>query len=253
VIKRFAMVIGSCFLLFQIAAFGQVRLGITVPRRSFVVGEPIAATVVLQSQSVIPLVFGNEHHNAELFLEIVSSSTGRGQPLRKRVSRDLVLMPRESFRDVVEVTSIFDFLAGGNYRLSVVVVHEGMSYRSPIFVFDVVPGIEMQSLRQMLPGYRDIEVVYSFRYATREGREDAYMVIESSDGRSLFGTFTLGPLLRLYRPMIRSRADGSVVVVHQSGRNRFTRSIFSRGSRRGGICRSASFPAGWLCLSDAER
>ncbi|MFU8779799.1 MAG: hypothetical protein ACNA71_02085 [Kiritimatiellia bacterium] len=226
-IKRCFVLIGGCLLLFQAGAFGQVRLDIAVPRRSYVVGEPITATLALQSQSTMPLVFGGEHHNAALFLEIRSSHTGRGAPDRRTVSRDFVLMPRSTYRDVVEVTSIFDFLAGGNYRMSVVVVHAGISYRSPLVVFDVVPGIEMQSFRQMLPGYDDIEVVYSFRYATRAGREDAFMVIESSDGRTFFGTFALGPLLRLYQPMVRARSDGSIVAVHQSGRNRFTRSIFA--------------------------
>lgn len=220
--------VGTCMLFLGILpVMGQVHMGITLPRRSYVVGESIAATVVVQSQSPMPLVLGREHHNAELLLEISSNQGGRGrQPERKRVQRDIVIMPGTTMRDIVEITSLYNFLGPGNYRLHAVLLHEGAGYLSATFAFDVVRGIEMRALRQMLPGYSDIELVYSFRYASREGREEAFMVIESPDGRSLFGTFALGPLLRLYQPVIRARADGTVAVVHQSGRNRFSRSIF---------------------------
>jgi hypothetical protein len=190
------------------------------------VGESVTATIELQSQSSIPFVFGSEHHNAELFLEIAPIHAGTGVPDRRPVTRDIILMPRNTHRDVVEVSTIFDFLRPGNYRLNVLVRHEGMLFRSVFFAFDVVSGIELLSFRHVLPGYHDVEAVYSFRYATRDGREDAFMVIETPDGRSIYGTFALGPLLRLYQPIIRAREDGSIVAVHQSGNNRFTRSAF---------------------------
>ncbi len=219
----------SCGMLFflQAGAMGQVRLGVTVPRRSFVLGEPIMATLTLQNQSMRPLVVDRDHYNAELFVEVSGGSLGRrNAPVRRRVYRDFVIMPNASIRDVVEITSLYEYLGPGNYQLNVVMHYEDRSFYSEPFAFDIVSGLEMRSFRQMLPDYSDIELIYSFRYATREGREEAFMVIQSADGRSLYGTFSLGPLLRLYRPVIRARDDGSVVVVHQSGHNRFSRSIF---------------------------
>lgn len=205
---------------------GQVRMGISLPRRSFLVGESVAANLVIESQTPLPLVLGPEHHNAELMLELVSTRQGPGgQPERRQVQRDAVVMPGTQMRDVVEITSLYNFLAPGNYRVTAVLFHEGSSFRSVPFAFDVVRGIEMKSLRQMLPGYSDVELIYSFRYASRDGQEQAFLVIESADGTALYGTFVLGSLLRLYQPLIRARVDGTVVVVHQSGRNRFSRSV----------------------------
>ena len=219
----------SCCLLLLVQAhgFGQVRLGVNLSRRSYIVGESITATLTIESQSTIPLVLGRDYHNAELYLELSGGRHGtRGLPDRRRVQRDLVIMPGSALREVVEITSLYTFLRPGNYRVNAVLVQEGRSFHSATFAFDVISGIEMRSFRQMLPGYSDIEIVYSFRYASREGREEAFMVIQSSDGRSLYGTFRLGPLLRMFQPVFRRREDGSIVVVHQSGRNRFSRSIF---------------------------
>ncbi len=225
-----------CLLLLSTSAVGQVRMGLQLARRSYVVGEPITATIRLESQSRVPLVLGRDG-NAELMLEMTGGSLGRRSiPERKRVSRDLVIMPGSTIREIVEVTSLYSFLGPGNYRLNALVLHDGRSFYSSTFAFDVVSGIELRSFRQMLPGYGDREVEFSFRYATREGREEAFMVIQSPDGRSLYGTFALGPLLRMYRPVIRARDDGSVVVVHQSGSNRFSRSIFEV-ERTGAILR----------------
>ena len=231
------MGIACCLLIMlNVQAMGQIRLGLDLSRRSYIIGEVITATVRLESQSREPLVFG-EDANAELFMEISGGSLGsRGMPVRRRVSRDMVVMPGNSIRDIVEITSLYTFLGPGNYRANAVLVHEGRSYRSQTFAFDVNSGIEMRSFRQTVPGYRDREAVYSFRYASRDGREEAFMVIQSPDGRSLYGTFSLGPLLRMYRPVIRARDDDTVVVVHQSGNNRFSRSIFEV-ERTGAIMR----------------
>ncbi len=219
----------SCILLFllQASAVAQVRLGVNLSRRSFVLGEAITATMTLQNQSPVPFVLDREHYNAELMLELSGGSLGRrGLPVRRRVYRDFVIMPNATIRDLVEITSLYEYLGPGNYQVDLVMNFDGRTFHSATFVFDIVPGIEMRSFSQMLPGYLDVEVNYSFRYASREGREEAFMVIQSADGRSLYGTFALGPLLRLYRPVIRARDDGSIVVVHQSGRNRFSRSVF---------------------------
>lgn len=209
-------------------AQGQVQVGISLPRRSYMVGETITARIAIQSQSAVPLVFGKDYHNAEMFLEVGAPRSGRNLAAeRKRVQRDLVIMPGMSARDVIELTSLYEFLRPGNYRVLLVVRLDGVSYTSDAFAFDVERGIEMTSLRHMIQGYAEPAVLFSLRYTTRDGREDAFMVIKSAEGESLFGTFSLGPLLRIYNPMIRLRPDGTVAVIHQSGINRFTRSIFA--------------------------
>ncbi len=208
-------------------AQAQIRVAATLDQRSFVVGEPIMVTATIENQTSVPLVFGSQYHNADLFLEVSRTrSIGPAESNRRRVQRDTVLMPRSQMRELIEATTIYTYLQAGNYRLRVIVKHEGYTYSSQPFVFDVASGIEMQSLRHMLPYYDDIELRFSVRYANRSGREEAFFVIESPALRDWYGTYALGPVLRIYQPAIRVREDGRVVVVHQSGRSRFTRSTF---------------------------
>lgn len=231
---RQAGLVGLVVLLGQ-GAQAQIRVGAQLERRSFVVGESITVRTTMENQFSVPLVLGKEDGNTEMLLEI-SSSRSSGPPERNRrlVKRDLVIMPREKARGVIEATTLFSYLEPGSYRIRLVLRHEGSTYSSQPYDFDVVNGMEMTSLWHIMSGYDDVEMRYSVRYANREGREEAFFVIERPSTATWFGTHGLGPILRVYRPLIRMVDDGNVVVVHQSGRNRFTRSTFSvdrNGSR----------------------
>lgn len=212
----------------HLCCYGQVRLGVSLPMRTYMIGESIAADVILENQGTVPLVFGQEHQTAELLVELRSKAGNQRswQPAAKKIRREVVLMPGSTIRDVVELTSLYDYLAPGSHQVSIVVDYAGSRFSSKSFGFDVIRGMEMASYQTVLPGYQDMRVVYSLRYASREGREVAFMVIESEDGRRLYGSFMLGTVVRLFKPVIQA-SRGNVVAVHQSGRNRFTRSVFN--------------------------
>lgn len=222
----------ACVLLSGLAwlacadASAQIRLGITLEHRSYMVGEVCAAKIVIQNQINTPLVFADVYHNAELFVELVSDgSIDLPEAARRSVSRDLVIMPGGEATELVEISSLFDLKKPGGYRLRAMLRYEDSLFRSNPIAFDLVTGVEILSVKRSLSGYYDIELDYSLRYWRRSDSVHAFLVVRDSSSGSIYGTFFLGPILPVNAPAIRFDEKGRAVVVHQSGRNRYTRSV----------------------------
>lgn len=206
---------------------GQVQLGAELEGRTFMVGEAVVANIAIRNFSPEPLVFDDENHNAELRLEVRQHRSGiPPEAGRFAIRRSKVLMPGETIRDIVEVSSIYDFWEAGTYQIRLLLTHASQTYASKAFVFDMVNGIEITSARYPVSGYETLWIDYSLRYMGRDLREEAFLIIKPSGSTDLIGSFSLGPVLRVTHPVIEMRPNGNVVVVHQSGRNRFTRSVF---------------------------
>ncbi len=207
-------------------AIAQIELQLSLEDGSYIVGEAFAARVRIRNELDVPLVFDDDYRNAELFVELVrDKAAGVSESDRKTISRQTVIMPEGDQLELVEITSLFSLTQPGGYRLKIGIRHEGSLYLSASVGFDLVEGIEMLSVRRGLSGYNDIDLEYSLRYWRRAGGEQAFFVIRNKVDGSLYGTFSLGPVVRVNPPAIRFDNQGRAVVVHQSGRNRFTRSV----------------------------
>jgi len=207
-------------------AVAQIELGISLEHRAYMAGEAFTARVVVQNGLDIPLVFDDEYSNAELFVEMVrDKSAGAPESDRRTISRQTVIMPGNKTLELVEITSLFNLTRTGGHRLRAGVRYEGYLYLSQPVGFDLVQGIEMLSVRRGLSGYHEVMLEYSLRYWKRTGGEQAFFVIKDVNSGIVYGTFRLGPVVRVNPPAIRFDSQGRAVVVHQSGRNRFTRSV----------------------------
>lgn len=204
----------------------QVDIGLSLEHRSYVIGEAFAARVRVRSELDVPLVFDDDYRNAEFFVELIRDrSSGLSQSDRQPISRQTVIMPDNEKLELVEITSLFNLTKPGGYSVRVGVRHDDYLYQSAAVGFNLVEGIEMLTKRRNLSGYRDIDLEYSLRYWHRSGGEQAFFVIRDTKNGSLYGTFRLGPIVRVNPPAMRFDKQGRAVVVHQSGRNRFTRSV----------------------------
>ena len=134
-------------------------------------------------------------------------------------------MPDDSITELVELTSLSNIQAAGNYQVLARVRYNGRFFTARPKGFDVAHGIEIMSLERALRGYEDIRLTYSLRYASRSSSEQAFLMVEDRGNEVSYGTFQLGPSLRVSAPIMRFDDEGRVVIVHQSGRNRYTRSV----------------------------
>ena len=223
-----AGVVGGLFalLLCVSPAVGQIRVGIKMDHRVVMEGEPTVVTISVQNDSETPLVFNKVYHNAELQVSLRHGRSA-GEPVYKSLARDFVIMPDDRGDNLVELTSLKDMRLPGSYSVWAQVLYNGRVFASRPYGFDVVHGIELITVQRHLRGYESIRLTYSLRYFARDGAEYAFLVVKDSVRNILYGTFRLGALVRVGEPAMSFDAKGRLVVVHQSGRNRFTRSVIA--------------------------
>lgn len=190
--------------------------------------EPVLLTVVVVNEAEAPFVFNKIYNNAEMQVSVTRTVSGAA-PVFETVEREFVIMPGDRSTNLVELTSIHDIRSPGSYRVQARVKYEDRAYTSQALAFDVVRGIEIASKVRALSGYPRMRLTYSLRYCSREGSEYAFLVIEDTERAVSYGTFLLGPIVRVGAPAMQFDDKGRIVVAHQSGRNRFTRSILSTG------------------------
>lgn len=219
-----------CFLVAFFASGAlqaQIEIRVVLEHRAYLVGEPFAVRVQIENQLAVPMVFDSEYHNAELLVELVRTRSGSlPESERRPVVRDLVIMPGQKALELVEVTSLFSLRMTGGYKVRAAIRYEGRLYLSQPVELDLVRGVELVSARRTLSGYTGTDLVYSLRYWKRSGGEHAFFVIEDAESGVVYGTFFLGPIIRVNPPAIQFDERGRAIAVHQSGRNRFTRSTF---------------------------
>lgn len=229
--RRHYWLVMTC-LLFMLAAAGrlsaQIEVGVELEHAAYLTGEAFTVRVQIENKLDVPLVLDDHYHNAELMIELIGTHSGVApEGERRPVSRDSVIMPAQKAMELVEVTSLFPLKEPGGYRIRAAIRYGGRLYLSQPVAFDLVRGVEICSARRGLPGYSEITLLYSLRFWKRSGSEHAFLVIEDAGSGVIYGTFILGPIVRVTPPVILFDADGRAVVVHQSGRNRFTRSVIA--------------------------
>lgn len=224
-----ALVIGLMYGPLQ-PAVGQVRIGVDVEHESVLENEPVIATVSIGNDADTPMVFGPDAFNATLTL-VLRRGVRRMEELpadtMRQANRRIIVLPGEVHREMFDLGSLFPMHEQRTYRLSVRIEHEDIAYSSRERVFDIVSGIEIASAVYPVPGYRDRKLTYSLRYWRRRQSEHLFLVVNDRAAGIAYGTFDLGRMIRFTPPVLRYDHIGTISVVHQSGRERFTRSRFS--------------------------
>lgn len=216
------------------AGFGQVEIGVELEHESVIEFEPIVVTVTIRNAGETPLVFSEFYRNAELLIR-VHPQKDMVRPDRDHfaIKRDLVIMPGNVAKEVVELSSLAALHKEGNYRITAQVRYEGETFSSRQAIIKVVRGIELISREKNIWGYEDIRLTYELRYWKRDQSEYLFLIVKDKQNALSYGTFQLGRIIRFFQPEIHFGNEGHVTIIHQSGRKRFTRSVFE--PERGGI------------------
>jgi hypothetical protein len=225
--------VGVGLLLSAYTSVAQVSVGIKLDQLTLMVNEASTISIVIRNESETPLVFNKKYHNAEIQVSVQRDRASMASGFVS-LKRDFVVMPDEFTTELVELTSLADISAAGIYRVSARVRYDGKLHNARPKSFDVAHGIELASRNRSLSGYKDVQLTYSLRYCARKSAEYAFLVVEDLDRKISYGTFQLGPSLRVNPPAMKFDDLGRMVVVHQSGRNRFTRSVV-KANRDGAV------------------
>ena len=207
------------------SASAQILVGVKCGNIKYMVGVNIPLKITVINNTGEPLVFSKDYNNATLTLELEHDANASGIADKKQIKRDIVILTGDTMDTVLDVREMMSLINPGAYQVKASVDYSGKVYTSRAYGFDIVQGIELLSRKRMLPGYSDIVLTHRLKYLGREGKEDAFFIIKDDDRDIIYGTFNLGPIVRIVPPVMKFDGNGRVIVVHQSGHSRFTRSV----------------------------
>lgn len=191
---------------------------------TYVVGEPIDFTLRLANVGPTPVIVDDVGPYADnrVWLEITTQNGNPVKPLGKTdIVESLMLMSGESFTDTFDTAEWYPILPRGRYYIRAILFHGGRRYETALRLIDIVPGLELASASEPIPGrpghQRDLRLVY----LAREQREFVFLRSIDDGGPQTSPTLRLGTIVRIARPTISIAPDGSITVRHQATRNRF--------------------------------
>ncbi|MBN1556940.1 MAG: hypothetical protein JW951_02200 [Lentisphaerae bacterium] len=216
-------------LLLPVCGRADLLLKLTMEHHVYLQFEPMVGYLTLWNESDYPVVIdADDPERANTALRLIVTRDGRpvmrlnDRPLLRR----LLLLPGERHVMMTDLSARFDVGTASRYLIDAEAVRDGVAYGAKPFMVDVVPGIEITSVKRGVPGYPGRERAYSLRYWTREKQEQLFLRIDEPSSGDNYGVFQLGRLLRFYKPRLRVDRDGFVTVIHQTAYNRYVRTVF---------------------------
>jgi len=229
--KIFRMISACALALFLIplSSVADILIKLEIEHLSLVEGEPVNILVTFYNEGERDVIIDSENGgNADFYFDIqrINGSSGRRISKKTLVER-MKLKPDEQYSVLVDAGDYYDLLGEGRYIIAGVISVDGKQYRSERKVIEVVSGIELvRQNRTVMRNGIDHVRSYSLRYWAREKKEWLFLVVEDDEGEASFGAFLLGPVIRYFKPELKTDREGNIVTYHQSGPNRFTRTVF---------------------------
>jgi hypothetical protein len=201
------------------AAVGQVDLRLDIENTTVLTHEPIVARVTMLNGGAMPLV--------------INAASGAGPQLRFNVERDsgrlaerrqggslspLTLRPGQAQLLEVDLTMHFVLTQSDRYFVRAV-LDDGVEARSSLKAFDVIPGMELVKVTGNVTGAPGVQRTYSLRYWGRNRKEHVFLCVSDAPSGRAFAPIHLGTLIRVVRPTVTVRTDGTVTVRHQVNRS----------------------------------
>ena len=217
-------------------ALAQLELSLKLEHPSLLRFEPMNAFLTIHNDWAEPFVIDTETESN--VAKVTFTMTRQNQRAVPRIEdrpfvRKLRLLPDEKRDLVLDLSEWFEVTPMGRYLVEASVVWGAQRFDSGCVMVEVVRGIEITQVTKSLPGTPPRVRTYSLRYWPRGKTERLFISIDEESSNLNYGVFELGPVVRVYRPVLDVGRDGLVKVIHQSGVDCYTRSVFR--SLRGGV------------------
>lgn len=226
---RRILILAAAVLLAPLVCHAELKVILKIEPLSAIQFETVNAIVMVlnDNNEVFILDETNRYNKAHVNFIIEKK---RDEPLKKIKDKPFVssleIEPGEKQDFVTDISSAYDIAAPGRYVIKAVLINDNVSYESNPVVLDVVRGIEVSSISKEVPFAPSRMRKYTLRYWSRNKNETLFLSVDENEGRTNYGVFPLGYVIRTYKPVFTVERDGKVKVIHQATRDYFIRSDF---------------------------
>ena len=195
--------------------------------------EPAMIYLQLDNRLGSGTVIGPKPGQVRVAVEVDLASGGRATRTRPEPILSLLALEGGESRTLrFDLSRWYDLSTPGRYLARATAEWKAERFVSRGVSFDVVSGMALARVRKYLPGYDDVERVYTVRYLARRGSEEAFLCVDEVPSGLNYGVFRLGQIIRLFRPTVEIDSRGRVTVTHQSRPYCYTRSVFLSSRHR---------------------
>lgn len=224
-----AALLGVCHLGAQQGEpLPPVSVGLSLEPWAYVIGEEIAARVLVRNNTAQPITLGRGQSPAG-----VLTLSRVNDPLRRPLATDprgclpkpLTLQPNEEKVFDIEISQSVT-LEEGSYFITFGAVLHSMRYETQVKTLEIVPGTPVAEGLQLFtrdPGrQRHFKLV---RWPRQKIDRLFLRVQDTPDGRT-FKTVMLGAYLSVVKPRLNIAANGEVIILHRATPDYYVRNVF---------------------------
>jgi hypothetical protein len=226
------MLLGACVLA-PWSVQAQIRLELKLEHERFLQFEPVNAVATIENGTDKPVAIagGSEDAKARLWFLVEKRPDTLVRRLREgAIAGQLRIDAAGKSEVMVCLSTWYDLMEEGGYAVTAMLDWGGETVSSRRIRFEVESGLGLGSVAKPAPSAPGESRVYSLRYMARERHERLFLRVDEPDRGLNYGSFELGPLIRVFKPRIQVDQAGTVAIEHQSGSDCFTRSVFKSQS-----------------------
>lgn len=218
-------------LMMCLASYAQtVNFTIKMEYDSFVVGEPVVATVKLINKGARPINVSDygAFKDNRLFFEISRAEYPELYLPKKRPTKlvtNLSLERDEGEALTFTLSEWYDLIATGKYMIKAVLISGNIRYETNLESFEIVPGIELTKISQYIAGKPPIERTLSLVYWNRKGKDVAFLRAIDTRSGLMYRTLLVGNILRVKKPVMEAADEKTFYIFRQVSRDVLMRTV----------------------------
>lgn len=194
--------------------------------------ESIPAEVVVSNGGSEVLALGGGQGAVPLSFDIENGEKILARRTSEPMFKDPVeIAPGQSARLTFDLVRLYEIRQPSSFKVRASLEWNGDTYTSNREFLDVVPGLDLGTLRVRPPDEPNKRITYALRSLLRARREHLLMRVDNEAEEMCLGVLDLGAVMKDYRPQMKADSQGLVHVLYQSAPTRFTHAVFAPGPR----------------------
>jgi hypothetical protein len=210
----------------------QVDISCRIKPVRAILYEPVIATVNIENMTGRPLVLSGPNANGRLRFDI-EMTPGRTLPQTQfpLLEESVEIPVRESWSGSFILSDAYDMRQEGPYTVRARVDAAGEAFIAPRVFVDVVPGLEIMSLRSLAKAQGETLRLHRLMSVNRDRGEFLLLRIDDPEGGICYAVQSLGRIIRARPPRLEVDGDFNVHILHQTSPERFYHHVFSPNGR----------------------
>jgi hypothetical protein len=208
-------------------AWAQVELSIDLVHDKILLHESAPVRVEIRNNTANPIRLGDPGAPSALLFDVAEPSGQLARRTRRNALREAITI--DPWRTTDVTADLLDSVAlyrPGPYTVSARLALAERFFSSNKAYLDVVSGLTLAEIRAAGPPDGDL-LTFSLLGLQRERAQFIFLKVLHPAKNVSLGVFPLGRMVPLLKPQMMFDRDGRLHVLHQSGPDRYTHSVYA--------------------------